>query len=561
MDERIYTATQEALASLGVPGASFAVEWPADLAHGDYAVNAALVAAKPLGKPPREVAELLLPKLQEALGSDVVRIEVAGPGFINISLSYPAIARQLAQARGQEWGTNARSAGRRVMIEYGNPNPFKEMHIGHVMGAVIGESVSRLIESAGATTLRDTFGGDVGPQVAKALWSLQRKGETDVISAAEIGAAYMHGATAYEESEEAKAEIDALNVRVYDLVGRQAEAAAFSEDDRALLYLWQKGREVSMEEFGRIFSLLGTRFDYTFFDSDTTAPGVSAVREGLAHGVFEESEGAVVYKGEKAGLFTLVFITSRGNPTYETKDIGLAILKEERTATDEIIILTAVEQIGHFKVVLAALGELMPAVAAKMSHMAHGLLTLTTGKMSSRKGNVITGAELIRDLTLAASERNPDPLVAEQVAVGALKYFILRSAPGGNVVFDPEKALSLEGDSGPYLQYALVRAQSILEKATARPAFGEGEQKETPPVLARLIARYPEAVAKAQTLRGPHVLVQYLTQLAGEWNSYYARERILGEPDEAQKLATVRAFVQTMQNGLGLLGIPTPEKM
>ncbi len=563
MEEKIRQAVEGALAQMGVGDVSFAVEWPADMAHGDFAVNAALAASKALGKPPREIAEAVAEALRSALGKDAARVEVAGPGFVNVTLSPAAVSRTLTAAigSGETWGTHAQSAGTSMMIEYGNPNPFKEMHIGHLVGTVVGEALSRLAESTGATVLRDTFGGDVGPQVAKALWVFLKDGATDIASSGEIGKAYTHGATAYEESEKAKEEIDALNVRLYDIVGRQGDAETLSEEDRALLYLWQKGREVSMEEFSRLFALLGTKHDFTFFDSDTTQPGLHAVNDAFERGILEKSDGAIIFRGEEEGLHTLVFVTSRGTPTYETKDVGLAFLKEMRAPTDEVVILTAVEQQGHFKVVLAALGKIAPQLAAKTRHAAHGLLTLTTGKMSSRKGNVITARELLKEIIEKAAERNPDPVIAEQVAVGALKYMILRSAPGGNIVFDPEKSLSLDGDSGPYLQYALVRAKSILEKAEKKPDPSAEFASADVPSLARLILRFPGIVKKAQELSGPHVLAQYLTQLAGEWNSFYARERIVGTEDEAAKLALAQAFVTTMQNGLTLLGMPVPEKM
>lgn len=567
MEERIRGIVRDELARLGIGASeevSFAVEWPADLSHGDYAVNAAMAASKQLAKPPQEIAEALAGALERELDEDAERVDVAGPGFVNITLSPKAVAQELSGAleHPQEWGRNAELGGSRVMIEYGNPNPFKEMHIGHLVGAVVGEAMSRLIEYSGAEVLRDTFGGDVGPQVAKALWALRRDGVTDLASAEEIGRAYTHGSKAYEESEEAKKEIDDLNTRLYEIVGKQDEAETLSEDERVLLYLWQKGREVSMQEFDRLFALLGTKYDYTFFDSDTTGPGLDAVNDALARGILRESEGAIIYPGEEKGLHTLVFVTSRGTPTYETKDIGLAFLKEMRAPTDDVIILTAVEQQGHFKVVLAALAEIAPQLAAKMRHISHGLLSLTTGKMSSRKGNVITARELLKEVIEKAQERNPDPVIAEQVGVGALKYMILRSAPGGSIVFDPEKSLSLDGDSGPYLQYALVRARSVLEKANAADLRKDAHSLSSDaPVLARLVMRFPGTVKKAQMLSGPHILATYLTQLAGEWNSFYAQERIIGSEGEDAKLALVQAFATTLQNGLLLLGMPAPEKM
>ncbi len=555
MEQRIQKAVAEALAELGAGGIDFAVLRPADMSHGDYAVNAAMVAAKPLGKSPRDVAERIANTLRSALGEDAQTIGIAGPGFINIALAHHAVSNLIEEAGRESWGTGTAEKGKRVMVEYGNPNQFKEMHIGHLMSTIVGESISRLAESEGATVIRDTFGGDVGPHVAKALWALRKKGVTDVASPAEIGRAYINGSNAYEESPEAKAEIDALNARLYGVVSHPE--SSLTDDDRALLALWRKGREVSMEEFERIFALLGTKHDYIFYDSDTTAGGLDAVRDGLKRGVFEESDGAVIYRGEKKGLHTLVFITSRGTPTYETKDVGLAFLKEERVQTDEVIIVTAIEQEGHFKVFLAALEDIAPLLAKKTKHVPHGLLRLTTGKMSSRKGNIITAVELVKDLTECAAEKNPDPVVAEQVAVAAVKYMILRQSPGADIIFDPEKSLSLEGDSGPYLQYALVRAKKILSYA------GEGgtDVPAAPYAIERLIIHFPSVVEHAARELAPQHIAQYLTELAAAWNSFYANEQVLGSPEEAYKLRTARAFANTMEKGLYLLGIPAPEKM
>ena len=283
------------------------------------------------------------------------------------------------------------------------------------------------------------------------------------------------------------------------------------------------------------------------------------VHDGLEKGIFEESEGAIIYHGEKVGLHTLVFITSRGTPTYEAKDIGLAFLKEERVQSDQSIIVTAAEQIGHFKVFLAALKEIAPLIAEKTTHVSHGFLRLTTGKMSSREGNVITADEFIAEVIGEASKKNPDPLIAEQVAIGAIKYMILRQAPGSNIIFNAEKSLSLDGDSGPYLQYALVRAKKIL----AYSDNGEGGT-DVPPgpyAVERIIIHFPEVVARAARELAPNLLVNYLTELAAAWNAFYATEQILGSPEEVYKQRVARAFANTMINGLSLLGIPAPERM
>ncbi|MDO8593864.1 MAG: arginine--tRNA ligase [bacterium] len=566
MEERIRKAVEEALEKAGATDVPFTVERPTEMSHGDYATNAALVAAKSLKKNPRELADSLARSLIDALGASVAgHVSVAGPGFVNITLAREAVALVVAEAdaQGEGWGKGSESAGRRVIIEYSNPNAFKEMHIGHLVGSVVGEALSRIIENSGATLARDTFGGDIGPNVAKALWGLRKNGITDPTTAREIGEAYAEGSNAYETSPEtkppfaqgsggAREEIDALNQALY------------AGTDTELMELWCKGREVSMEEFRRIWELLGIHFDFEFFDSDTTETGMRVVNDGLNKGIFEKSDGAIIYNGEKKDVHTMVFITSHNTPTYEAKDIGLAFLKEERWPSDEVIIVTGNEQIGRFKTILAALSEVAPLLAEKTTHLATGFLKLASGKMSSREGNVITASDFIREVIEKALVKNEDPLIAEQVAIGAIKYMILRQAPGSDIIFDEERSLSLEGDSGPYLQYALVRARSVIATAVDRDTRNTsiyGSVPESPYMIERIILHFPEVATRAARELAPNLLVNYLTELAGEWNSFYAQERIIGGNDEAHKLLIARAFVNTMSNGLTLLGIPAPEKM
>ncbi|HYE22856.1 MAG TPA: arginine--tRNA ligase [Candidatus Paceibacterota bacterium] len=556
MEDRIRTIIADALKARGAPNVSFAVEWPGDLRHGDYAVNAALAAAKELNVNPRTLAEDLAAILKDALKDDATSVDVAGPGFINVTSSRTYLAQTLADID-EDWGKGSSRAGERVVVEYSCPNPFKEMHIGHLMSTVIGESFSRLVENTGAHVIRDSYGGDVGPHVAKGIWGLRKKGITEPATAKEVGSAYEAGGRAYEESEVAKAEIDELNVALYTALAK--DESEHTEEDRALLELWRKGRDAAFSAFKEIYRVLNSDFDYFIFESETTPIGMEVVGDALEKGIFTRSEGAVVYQGEAKGLHTLVFITSRGTPTYETKEIGLAFLKEQRIPNDHSYILTGLEQVGHFKVFLAAIEEIAPLIAQKTHHVPHGLLQLTTGKMSSRKGNVLTAAGIIEEVMEKALGKNDDPLVAEKVAVGALKYMILRASPGTNVVFDPEKSLSLDGDSGPYLQYALVRAKSILAQSSVRPSIQNAPDE--PYTIERLIARFPKVAERAEAEKAPQHIATYLTQLAGEWNAFYAKERIRDGEYEAYKLMVAQGFVRTMERGLWLLGIPAPERM
>jgi arginyl-tRNA synthetase len=552
MKDALRSAMLHALASVGVAASDVVIEHPADITHGDYATSAPLQYAKLSNMAPRALAE----KLVAALGTidGVAKIEIAGPGFINFTLAPSAIASSIEQARAEDtWGANATLKGKKVMVEYTDPNPFKEFHIGHLMANAVGEAISRVIQYCGAEVKRANYQGDVGPHVAKALWGLKKLG-LDPHSVADIGKAYVAGAKAYEEDAAAKQEIDEINKKVYD------------HSDGEIDSLYAAGRKVTLAHFEELYKILGTKFDYYFFESVTAPKGLEIVR---AHPrTFEQSDGAIVYKGEKAGLHTRVFITSQGLPTYETKELGLAMLKEETWAADSLVTVTAHEQSGYFAVVLAAMREVMPDTAAKIRHLSHGMMRFAEGKMSSRTGNVITGESLLSELTEVARERAKESRadnageLAAHVAVAAIKYQILKQTSGKDIIFDRERALSLEGDSGPYLQYAHARAHQIVERAKAEGVAAAVDANAAPSEVSRLVHRFPEIVEHAAALMEPHVVATYLITLAGAFNSWYAQEQIVdGTPAAAHKVALTAAFARTMKNGLWLLGIPAPVKM
>jgi arginyl-tRNA synthetase len=548
----IKAALSSALKDAGVSVEEVALEHPGALSHGDYATGVALAKAKEAGMNPRALAE----KLVSTMGSipGVAKIDIAGPGFINFSLTREAYAEAVEQARTTDmWGSGSANMGKKIMVEYTDPNPFKEFHIGHLMSNTIGESISRLLQFTGAEVKRANYQGDVGPHVAKAIWGVQKLG-VNPDDAKSLGKAYSTGAEAYENDPAAKEAIDVINAKVYD------------RSDDAINEIYDAGRTASLAHFEDIYATLGTKFDFYFFESKTAPKGIEIVK---AHPeIFEESDGARVYKGEKHGLHTRVFITSKGLPTYETKDLGLVQLKAENYEFDISITITAVEQKEYFKVVLSAMREVLPELAAKVRHISHGLMQLAEGKMSSRKGNVITGESLLADLTESAKERAEESRaddkekLARDVAVAAIKYQILKQATGKNIIFDREKALSLDGDSGPYLQYAYARSRAIAAKAKEADIVANADQSVMPNTVARLLPRFPEVAARAADLLEPHLVTTYLLELSSAFNAWYAQEQILdGTPAAAHKLALVEAVSRTLKNGLWILGIPAPEKM
>jgi arginyl-tRNA synthetase len=544
----IKTALLNALNDLGVTVANIPLEHPVEFSNGDYATGIALAKAKEAGMNPHALAE----KIVASVGTlqHVEKIEIAGPGFINFYLNKDAFAQAIETAQTSDmWGSGTLVGGKKIMVEYTDPNPFKEFHIGHLMSNAIGESISRLFEFEGAEVKRANYQGDVGPHVAKGIWGIKKLG-LNASSVEDLGRAYVEGAQAYEEDPQAKEEISAINAQVYD------------RSDEEINTIYETGRRASLQHFEELYAILGTKFDYYFFESQTAPIGLTQI--GAHSDIFKLSEGAVVFEGSH----TRVFITSNGLPTYEAKELGLAQLKRETMQADGYVTITASEQDGFFKVVYEAIEKVFPELRGKLVHRSHGMMRFAEGKMSSRTGNVITGESLLDDLIVAAKERATESRaedaakLAEEVAVAAIKYQVLRQASGKNIIFDREKALSLEGDSGPYLQYAYARTKAIGGKAKEAGVVAQVDASIEPNTVARLVPRFPEIVARATDHLEPHILTTYLQELAGAFNAWYAQEQILdGTASAAHKLALVEAVGRTLKNGLWILGIPTPEKM
>ncbi len=545
----------EVLVELGIDidTESVLLDWPTEAGRGEFTTNVAMVYAKKLGKNPRELAEEILKNLEAKAPSPswLKSMEVAGAGFINFYLKDEVFAENLKVILREqgEYGKNKTLAGKKVMIEYTDPNPFKPFHIGHLMTNAIGESLARIIEFSGAEVFRANYQGDVGRHVAMAVWGLQKKGWTggDV---AQNGEAYVYGNEMFENDELAKKEIIEINKYLYESLGSNKE----------LDEIYNLGKKTSLEHFDDLYKKLGTKFDHFFFESQTWSKGKKTVEENIGK-VFEKSDGAVIFDGEKYGLHKRVFINSEGLTTYEAKDIGLAFLKEEEFDADTSIIITAVEQKEYFNVVYKALEQIAPDVAKKNIRIMHGMMQFADGKMSSRKGNVITGENLLESAQDVASKKmsESDTIeakdVAEKIAVSAIKYAILKQSIGKNIIYNPESALSFEGDSGPYLQYTYARIQSVLEKGGVELSV---ENAETAGSLERILYKFPGVVERAYSDYSPSTIATYLIQLSQEFNSYYANNKIA---DDAYRLAVASAVSIVLKNGLHLLGIKTVDKM
>jgi arginyl-tRNA synthetase len=549
-----------ALEKAGLEKASFSVEHPTKTNHGDYATNVALAVARRSKQNTNAVAEIILSELERTVDF-VDRIEIAGPGFINFHLKQSFFVDTLNHIRenSDAWGRTASEEGQEILFEYTSPNLFKPLHIGNLVGNIIGESLSRVYEYAGATVRRINYLSDIGLTVAKGVWGLKKTGgDPDEID--ELGKAYVIGNAAYDFGGPEKDEIESINRALY------AGADPKLNDIRA------RGIATSLARINELCAKLGTSFDMEIFESRAGDAGINLVRTNMTPGVFEESEGAVVYRGDKKGLHTRVFLNSQGLPTYEAKDLGNFKIKQETYPTwTRAVVVTGNEQTEYFKVIISALHDVFPEIGNKViEHIPTGFLTLAAGKMSSRKGNVLTGESLIEELRAEALMRARETRtsdvqkLADMIAVGALKYQILRQRVGTNIIFDKKQSFSFEGDSGPYLQYTHARSVSVLEKAKNGGIVPSTDHPPHEPYqVERVLYQFPEVTQKALAEKSPHHIVLFLSELAGAYNAFYARERIADISDvyAPYKVALTDAVRATLANGLFVLGMEAPDKM
>ena len=516
-----------------------------DAAFGDIATNVALQLAGRLKRNPRQIAE----ELAEVLRSnpDFAEVTVAGPGFINVRLSDEALLQQLQVSAPQQY------ADTNVVIETNSPNPFKAMHIGHAMNAVVPDAIANILERAGAQVHRVSYHGDVGLHVGKSMYSLLKYAQGDVQRIAQIPKAernsfmsrmYAEGAAAYKESEEAKREIDAL------------AAQSFTCEDPLYKQIYELCLEWSYQQIDETVARLGNKpIERRFVESAADSRGVAIVKQHTP-AVFTQSDGAYIFEGSKYGSFDNVFVSSNGRGLYAARDLGLMELKNEAFHPDKSVIVTGGEQGQYFKGVIAAAELSDPSLKGQTVNIPTGLVKLTTGKMSSRDGNVITIDWIFDQFRRAIEARGA--VATDATIAGALRYQFLKVKIGSDVIFDINDAVSITGNTGSYLQYAHARAKSILRK------IDHAEIKQLQPedrILVRKMGEYSDVVDLATRQLEPHHICQYLFELAQEFNRYYERNRVVGSELQVHRAGLVAAYAQILADGLALLGIHAPDEL
>lgn len=625
--EQLEKHCTKAISSLGlINEVRVGFEHPADPTHGDYSTNLAMVHFKDQQqyKSPRDFAQAIVNSLDDS--QLISKVEVAGSGFINFTLSDSFLLDDLKVVLKTGDSPKPLFLGypqwqdKKIMVEFTDPNPFKEFHIGHLYSNIVGESLSRLFEAVGAIVKRVNYQGDVGMHVAKSVWGMLEKMKQDDLQLSDLakwkdatkrirflGQSYSLGATAYEDNQAAQQAMKDLNYLLY-LSGQehlQAETGwepqvdyqqylQQSQFDYELIKeVYLTGRQWSLDYFEKIYQRLGTKFEEYFFESLVGEIGAKLVKENIAQGVFVESEGAIIFEGEKHGLHNRVFINSFGLPTYESKDLGLSIEKYNKWHYDYSFIITGNEIDEYFKVVLTALKEIKPDLANKTVHLSHGMVRLPAGKMSSRTGKILTAEWMLNQAAQKALEKiqeetqaellgqsqiksNPKARIkadqisdiAEDVGQGAIKFALLSNSLGKDISFDFDTSLSFQGFSGPYLQYTHARCKSVMAKGKKaglvdkNMVAGGIELNHEERQILRQLYQFEEKVVRAVELKAPHIICTYLFDLAQAYNTFYNKHSIL----KAKEAITVRlnlteATAIVLQQGLSLIGVKAPDKM
>jgi arginyl-tRNA synthetase len=520
-----------------------------DPQFGDYATTIALQLAKELGRAPRAIATEIADVLRQT--GDFSEVSVAGPGFINIRLSDAALLALLNVEAPQS------ASDKTVVIETNNPNPFKAMHIGHAFNAILADTLANLLEAAGNTTHRVSYHGDVGAHVGKSMWALLRFVDSDAEKLGTIAPQernsfmsrmYAEGTIAYKEDDHAKAAIDELAKQSFVL------------DDPLYKEVYETCKAWSFEQIDHIVTLLGNKpVEKRYLESQADALGVETI-QGHIGDVFIESNGALVFPGSKYGSFDNAFVTSHGRGLYGARDLGLMQLKQADYHAAKSYIVTAEEQRDYFKGVIRAAELCLPELAGVTTNISTGTVKLTTGKMSSRTGDVVEVEWLFATIAQAIAERGGE--AADAIVAGALRYQFLKVRIGSDVVFDINEAVSLHGNSGSYLQYAYARARSIVQKSAHTPTtLHDATLNPSERALVRKLTEYGDVRQTAQRELLPHLICTYLYELAQEFNRFYEHNQVIGDDHEAVRVSLVGCYVTTLAAGLGLLGIAAPEKM
>lgn len=532
---------------------------------GDFQTNFAMMNSKIIGKNPRTIAQEILDNLEE---NDVIdKLEIAGPGFINIFLKSKYLGEVLKKSRTEEYDFSFLNREGDVIIDFSSPNIAKRMHIGHLRSTIIGDSITRIYKYLGYHMIADNHIGDWGTQFGKLIIGYRRWLDKEAYKENPI-----------EELERVYVEFSKLSESNPELEEEaRLELKKLQDGDPENFALWKEFIKVSLDEYDKLYKRLDVHFD-TYYGESFYHPMMQGVVEELVEkGLAVEDDGAkVVFFPEEDNLFPCIVQKKDGAFLYSTSDIATIKFKKEAYKINKLIYLTDERQQDHFKQFFKITDMLGWNV--EKHHIWFGIMRFADGVFSTRKGNVIRLEQLLDEGKKRAydivQEKNPDlseeekDQIAEVVGVGAIKYADLSQNRQSPIIFEWDKILTFEGNTAPYLQYSYARIQSILRKAES-----EGKsitydkeikiEEKLERALANHIAAFPISVLKASETFKPNIIADYLFELSKKFNSFYNNCPILNQEDELLYSRALIAKItgETIKDGLSLLGIKTLERM
>jgi arginyl-tRNA synthetase len=517
---------------------------------------------------PQKIAEELAGALGAAPGTEAARFVPAGP-YLNIHLPRGRTIKNIFDRVLAGKGTRVHSdilAGQKIMIEFSSPNTNKPLHLGHLRNDALGESLARIFRAAGAQVRSVDLINDRGIHICKSMLAYKKAGGGKTPESEGLKSDHFVGRYYVLYNEMAKAD-PALENEAREMLRK------WEEGDAEVRALWEKMNAWAIGGIKETYAKTGIRFDAFYYESQVYEKGREEILAGLERGLFyKDADGSVWVDLAEIGLDKKALLRGDGTTLYLTQDIGTAIARRGDWPFDQLMYVVASEQNYHFAVLFYVLKLLGHPWAENLFHLSYGMVNLPEGKMKSREGTVVDADELIRELAGMAAEeiRSKDREsevgdvagISEKIALGAIHYYLLQTAPAKDIVFNPKESLSFSGNTGPYVQYMGARISSMVRKAAEPPPSVPDPgllAAEEEWQLVKLIGEFPSTVEQAAETRNPSLVAAFLYETAKTFSRYYHDYPILQAPDPAlaaSRMALSQGVLAVLRGGMELLNIP-----
>ncbi|MHA4738556.1 arginine--tRNA ligase [Dyadobacter sp. MSC1_007] len=541
-------------------------------------------------KSPAEIGQIIGEEL--AANSSVVSGFNVVQGFLNISLKDSTWLDLFGTILADGSFGSLPSNGQSVMVEFSSPNTNKPLHLGHLRNNFLGDSLSRILKASGYNVVKTCLVNDRGIHICKSMLAYRELGNGETPESSGIKGDHLAGKYYVLFDVEYKKQIKALVEQ-----GMSDEEAAkkapwileaqkllllWENNDPETVALWQKMNSWVYEGFSQTYNKIGVGFDKTYYESDTYLLGKDIIEEGLQKGVFfKKADGSVWIDLTTEGLDEKLVLRGDGTSVYITQDLGTTELKNSDFGNDRYLWVVGNEQDYHFKVLFAILKRLGRTYADGCYHISYGMVDLPSGKMKSREGTVVDADDLVAQMVQTASDRTQElgkiddfnseeaKLLYNQLALGALKYFLLKVDPKKRMLFNPEESIDFQGHTGPFIQYTYARIRSIMRKAEQAGISSEVpgssySMHQAERELIFTLSQFPVKVVAAANEFAPSLISQYAFELAKVYNQFYAEVSIFSDPDPVAvrlRVALSGVVSETIRKSLGLMGIDVPERM